>query len=119
MRREQDEENERDKTTELDMRNAAHNSNTNSNKSKKTSKKKSIKSGEFIPMNKLKLYLDGLHKCYLMNKSALQAKYGSTNNPLINYVFSVFDEQIFLAVEPFQKVVMQGDSSMFMMSSLL
>lgn len=64
-------------------------------------------------MKKLKHYLDGLHKCYLMNKSGLQAKYGSTNNPLINYVFSVFDEQIFLTVEPFQQVVMHGDSSMF------
>jgi len=80
---------------------------------KKGNKKRSIKTGEYISMKKLKYYLEGLLKCYELNKVVLVRKYECLNNPLIEYVFSLFDEQLTLAITPFQDVILHGNVSTF------
>ena len=73
----------------------------------------SFSNAQFIALKKLKHFMDGLFMCYKMNKAELKSQYADEQNPLIDYAFSVFDDQLELAVAPFHELVKKGNVGPF------
>ena len=80
----------------------------NKPKSKKPPK---IGTGEYISTKKLKHFIEGLLRAYKKNEPWLKETYFNKGSSLVDYVFSVFDDQLSLAVIPFQQLIAAGDAT--------
>jgi hypothetical protein len=67
---------------------------------------------EYMSMKKTKHFMEGLYLCYKLNHQALEFKYIHSMSPLVHYLFSIFNNQLQLAVGPFLEMV-QGNSQGF------